>query len=214
MARQDRAAAPRAPSAIARIADGIVEAGWLLALLLLPVFFDIQSGRPFEPDKTALLRLIASVMAAASLARLVEERLAGTPGKSPTRWRDSPLLVVALVYLAAAALSTLMSIQPRISLWGSHVRLEGLVTLLAHLTVFACVATRLRSRAQLDRLLDAIVTASLPVCLYGFLQRLGRDPLDWRAEAFQEGRVPTTLGNPVFAGEYLLIALTVTLAGL
>lgn len=191
-----------------------MEAGWILALMLLPVFFNIQSGRPFEPDKTALLRLVAAVMATASAVRAIEQRLAGAPRPAGARWRESPLMVCALAYLAAASLSTLMSIQPRVSVWGSHVRLEGLVTLLAHLTVFACLATRLRRRAQLDRLLDAVVAASLPVCVYGFLQRLGKDPLDWQQVTFQEWRISTTLGNPFFAGEYLLIALTLTLAGL
>lgn len=213
MARQERAAAPGAPSAITRIADGIVEAGWLLALALVPVFFNIHSGRPFEPDKTAILRLLATVMAAAGIARVVEERLAAKSKPAPRRWRESPLLACALVYLGAAALSTVLSIDPRLSVWGSHGRLEGLVTLLAHLTVFASIATRLHRRVQVDRLLDAVVVASLPVCAYGFLQKLGADPLDWRG-AYQEWRISTTLGNPVFAGEYLAMALTVTIAGL
>ena len=108
--------------------------------------------------------------ATASAVRAIEQRLAGAP--RPRRWRESPLMVCA--HLAAASLSTLMSIQPRVSVWGSHVRLEELVTLLAHLTVFACLATRLRRRAQLDRLLDAVVAASLPVCVYGFLQGSAR----------------------------------------
>ena len=81
MAKQDRnkaAGLPPAPLRLApRIADGIVEAGWLLAAALVPVFFDIHSGRPFEPDKTALLRLLAVLVAAAGLARFVEGRFAG-----------------------------------------------------------------------------------------------------------------------------------------
>ena len=213
MARQERAEAPGAASAVARIADGIVEAGWLLALALVPVFFNIQSGRPFEPDKTALLRLLAVLMAAAGLVRVVEERQAAKPPSTPMRWRESPLLVCACVYLAAAALSTVFSIEPGLSLWGSHQRLEGLVTLLAHLTVFVSIATRLRRREQLDRLIDATVTASVPVCLYGFVQRFGVDPLDWQVP-FQEWRISTTLGNPIFAGDYLAIVLTVTLAAM
>jgi tetratricopeptide (TPR) repeat protein len=201
------------PSALARIADGIVEAGWLLALALVPVFFNIQSSRPFEPDKTALLRLLATLMAAAGLARIVEERLAAAARPAGRRWRDEPLLVCALVYLGAAALSTVFSIHPGLSLWGAHTRLEGLVTLLAHLTVFVAIATRLRRREQLDRLLDAVVAASVPVCVYGFVQRWGVDPLDWQAGVFQEGRISTTLGNPIFTGEYLVLTLPMTLAG-
>jgi tetratricopeptide (TPR) repeat protein len=209
--RQERATPPPARASATRIADGIVEAGWLVALAVVPVFFNIQSGRPFEPDKTALLRLLALLMAAGGVARAVEERVAGAPrATAGPRWRESPLLLCAALYLGSATLSTVFSIVPRLSLWGSHTRLEGLVTLLAHLTVFLSLATRLRRRAQLDRLLAAAIASSVPVCLYAIVQRLGRDPLDWQV-AYQEWRVSTTLGNPIFAGEYLALLLPLTL---
>jgi tetratricopeptide (TPR) repeat protein len=213
LAKQDRkkAADPApAPERLApRIADGIVEAGWLLAAALVPVFFDIHSGRPFEPDKTALLRLLAVLVAAAGLARLVEGRLAGAAARQPWRWRDTPLPLAAALYVGATVLSTLLSIAPRQSLWGSYTRLDGLVTLLAHVTIFTAVASRLRTRAQWDRLVDVIVAASVPVCAYGIAQASGLETLSW-TRAYQEWRVSTTLGNPIFAGSYLALVLPVT----
>lgn len=207
----DSAEAAAASSGNSRIADGIIEAGWLLALALVPVFFNVHSGRPFEPDKAALLRLLALLVAAAGIARWVEDWLGGW---RPTfsRWRESPLFICAALYLGASAVSTALSIEPRLSLWGSHARLDGLLTLLANLTIFVSVATRLRRREQLQRLVDVIVAASLPVCVYGFMQRLGFEPLEWRVQ-YQEWRISTTLGNPIFVGSYLILVLPVTLAG-
>src|SRR6185369_15445702 len=109
-----------------------------------------------------------------------------------------------------AALSTALSIAPRLSLWGSYVRGEGLVTLASYVVVFAAVAARLRRRAQLDRVIDVIVAGSLPVTLYGLAQAAGLDPIDWSL-TYQEWRVSTTLGNPVFAGSYLVLVLPLTL---
>jgi hypothetical protein len=48
---------PRATPRIEAISEGIIEAGWLLALGLVPLFFNIYSSRSYEPDKVALQRL-------------------------------------------------------------------------------------------------------------------------------------------------------------
>ena len=101
--------------------------------------------------------------------------------------------------MGATALSTLLSIAPRQSLWGSYTRLDGLLTLLAHVTIFTAVASRLRTRAQWDRLVDVVVAASLPVCAYGIAQASGLETLSWTS-AYQAWRISTTLGNPIFAG--------------
>lgn len=218
MAKQDRKKPTDPPAAASqrlapRIADGIVEAGWLLAAALVPVFFDIHSGRPFEPDKTAVLRLLAALVAAAGLARAVEGRFAGAPPRTPWRWRDTPLPLAAALYAGFAVLSTLLSIAPRQSVWGSYTRLDGLVTLLAHVTIFTAVAARLRTRAQWDRLVDVVIAASLPVCAYGIAQAAGLEMLSWTRD-YQQWRISTTLGNPIFAGSYLVLVLSVTAGAL
>ena len=45
--------------------DKVIEAGWLTAVVVVPLFFNIYSQRVFEPDKLSLLRSIALVMAVA-----------------------------------------------------------------------------------------------------------------------------------------------------
>ena len=52
----------RATSRIEALGEGIIEAGWLLALGLVPLLFNIYSSRNYEPDKVALLRSLAVVM--------------------------------------------------------------------------------------------------------------------------------------------------------
>ena len=51
--------------------DKVIEAGWLAAVIVVPLFFNIYSQRVFEPDKLSLLRSIALVMSAAWLVRVV-----------------------------------------------------------------------------------------------------------------------------------------------
>ena len=43
--------------------DKALETGWLLAVVITPLFFNVYSSRVFEPDKITILRSIAIVMA-------------------------------------------------------------------------------------------------------------------------------------------------------
>src|SRR5262245_41104615 len=51
--------------------SGIIEAGWLAALVLAPLFFNVFSSRVFEPDKISLVRSISLIMLLAWLIKLV-----------------------------------------------------------------------------------------------------------------------------------------------
>ena len=48
-----------------------MEAGWLLAVVVAPLFFNVYSSRVFEPDKIAFLRTISLAVALAWLLKLV-----------------------------------------------------------------------------------------------------------------------------------------------
>ena len=52
----------------------LVEAGWLVAVAAIPMYFNIYSSRVFEPDKITLLRSLVAVMALAQLVQWLENR--------------------------------------------------------------------------------------------------------------------------------------------
>ena len=43
--------------------DKVLEIGWLLSLIITPLFFNVYSSRVFEPDKLTTLRSVALIMA-------------------------------------------------------------------------------------------------------------------------------------------------------
>jgi hypothetical protein len=59
--------------------DGALEAGWLAALILAPLFFNVFSSRVFEPDKISLVRSIALAMIAVWLVKVVNGGYAWLP---------------------------------------------------------------------------------------------------------------------------------------
>jgi hypothetical protein len=122
---------------LTRFADGLMEAVWLAAIIIVPVFFNIYSSRIFEPDKIALLRSLTLVGLAAWAAKTIAlgrgdwGRLqAGTWSGSVRRLLKTPLaaavLGLSLIYIAA----TIFSVTPRVSLFGSYQRLQGAYTTL------------------------------------------------------------------------------------
>jgi putative inorganic carbon (HCO3(-)) transporter len=126
--------------------------------------------------------------------------------------RFPPLVVLAALFALATALSSLVSIAPRVSLWGSPGRAQGFYTILAYVVLFLVARQVLRTRHQVTRLVTAIVVTSLPVALYTLVQTLQLDPIHWPAGI--ERRASASIGNPIFVGEYLVMVLPLTIAWL
>ncbi|MBM4460720.1 MAG: hypothetical protein FJ011_23670, partial [Chloroflexi bacterium] len=113
-------------------------------------------------------------------------------------------LIVVFAYL----LSTALSVAPRISFFGSYVRLQGTFTFLSYVTLFLAVLTHLRSQAQVNRLIFTIILSSLPISIYGIIQHYGLDPLPWGGDVKE--RVAANMGNAIFVAAYLIMAVFLT----
>jgi len=222
------------PTKLSVFCDKIIEAGWLTAIIVVPLFFNVYSSRVFEPDKLTLLRSIALVMAVAWVIKAVEKGLGGEAGtesnthdggkepnatdkgdSTPLFWRrvsQTPLVLPTLALIAVYILSTLFSITPRISLWGSYQRLQGTYTTVSYIVVFFLALEGLRRREQLDRLVTVVVLVSLPISLYGIIQYYGLDPLPWGGNV--RIRPASNMGNSIFISAYLIMAVPLALARL
>jgi hypothetical protein len=204
--------------------ERVIEAGWLAVLILVPVFFNIYSARSFEPDKLTLMRSIALVMALAWLIKIAETGIGHGEGETSDaapvqkagwgirKLLDIPLFLPTLLLVLSYVISTLFSISPKVALWGSYQRLQGTYTALSYIVIFALMATHMRTRAQVDRLVTTVILTSLPVGLYGIIQHYGLDPLPWAGNV--QTRVAANLGNSIFVASYLIMAIPLTLARL
>ncbi len=197
--------------------DKIIEAGWLAAVIVAPLFFNVFSDRVFEPDKLTLLRSIALVMAVAWVIRTLEVG-SWKPVLSPAEGLEggrsirlqTPLVLPTLLLVAVYLLSTLLSVAPRASLWGSYQRLQGTYTTFSYIVIFFLALQGLRTRQQIQRLVTVAILVSLPISLYGILQHYGRDPLPWAADV--TGRVAANMGNSIFVAAFLIMVVPLTLA--
>ena len=200
-------------SKLARWCDGLIEAGWLAAIIAIPLFFNIHSERVFEPDKLTLLRSIAVLMAAAWLVKFVEQQGWRDLGWLQAKNREAiwhkpfvlPIFVLVCVYL----ISTIFSVTPRVSWAGSYQRLQGTYTTLSYITIFALVAATMRTREQVRRVVTTIIITSIPIAFYGLLQHFDLDPLPWGGNVTR--RVAGHMGNSIFIAAYLIMAVPLTL---
>lgn len=215
-------------SRLALFCEKLVEACWLAAIILAPLFFNVYSSRVFEPDKISLVRSLALVMIAAWLTIRIEKvrpesrpRANGEPSvtflsrikASASAWSiQNPLTFPVLVFIGIYVVSTLGSLSPSVSFLGSYQRLQGLATTLSYIVIFFLAASSIRTKSQIDRAIGIALVVSFPVAFYGIIQHYFLDPLPWGGDV--TSRVASNMGNSIFVGAYLIMILPLTLGRL
>ena len=124
-----------------------------------------------------------------------------------------PLGLWAAALAAVYVLSAAFSILPLVSLRGMYLRYDGLFTLLIYILFFALVASNLRSRAQVERLIATLAAVSFAVDYYAILQHFGQDPIPWTQFNVTE-RALSTIGHPIFMTAFLGMTLMLMLGRL
>ncbi len=202
---------PAMATRVGQYAGRAVEAGWLLALIVAPLFFNPDSGNPFELTKMAALRSIVLVSVAAWLLAAFAAR-PRDPGPSPDAAGRPSVVWPVVLLVVVTALSTATSVAPRASLWGSYERLEGLYTTACFVALYFSIRRWLGRPEQAARVVTTAVLVSLPVSLYGIVQRHCLDPVSWEGDAAT--RVVSTMGNPNFLAAFLIMCVPLALARL
>ncbi|HMO56965.1 MAG TPA: O-antigen ligase family protein [Roseiflexaceae bacterium] len=213
----------RRQSSIVRWCERLIEGGWLLALMLIPNYFNLLSSRHFEPDKATTLRAIVIIMAAAAVIAVIERALrpdarvpeaAQTqPQAGPGIWQRInafPLALPVVCYVLVFLIATVGSIVPYVSFWGSYQRLQGTYTNLSYVALGVLIVGFLRTRAQIERLVIMATLASLIAVFYGLIQHFQLDPLPWRGDVVS--RVASTMGNSIFVAAYMIMIVPFAMA--
>ncbi len=205
------------PTKLSRFCQGVMEAAWLAAVCLIPIFFNVYSSRIFEPDKITLLRSLALLTLAAWVVKLFDE--GGIKWKSQTNdqsllkylW-NYPLVATIIGLVVVYSISTIFSVTPSISLFGSYQRLQGTYTTFSYLVIFFSVIANLRKREQINRLITTVIFASFPITFYGILQHYKIDPIPWGGDT--SIRIAANLGNSIFVAAYMIMVFPLTIGRL
>lgn len=230
---------------IIQTCDIVMEVTWLLALVSIPIYFNIYTSRVFEPDKITLFRSLVLVMLAAwavkGVARVAADRATVVAAKPANTVRRGgkvvetteivypedgeiigsdtrpllqrvlrrPMVAFVLALTFVYLITTIFSIVPGVSWWGSYQRLQGTFTFYSYVAFFLVLIFNIRERRQIERLISFVLLADIPVALYGIMQHFQADPLPWQGDVV--ARVTSTMGNAIFISAYLIMVLPLTL---
>src|ERR1700712_3035896 len=102
---------------LGRVAEGLLEAGWLATVILVPLVIDKNRTAPFDSAKAEVLRALAILMlsAWATKALLSPTETAKQTAESANalaRLVRVPLVVPAVLVLATTLLATALSLSP------------------------------------------------------------------------------------------------------
>ena len=131
-------------------------------------------------------------------------------------WRDKSFLpkfnLVGWSFLGlvtALGITSITSVQPYLSFWGTFNRADGWIMWFYYLIFFVIATSVVITRQAWWRVIGISIIGTAAVVVYG----LGQAVL-WPGvlASLDRWRIESTLGNPVFLGGYLALALPLTLA--
>ena len=183
------------------VAYKVAELGLIGIISLVPLTFSFAADEVFSIPKVTVLRVLTLIMIAA-FASFVALR-----GRVTLIDRRVSLPVIA--YVAVLSVATIFSVSPTFSLYGNHVRADGLVTIANYIVVFFLAAFIMSDLAKAQTALTVAVATGAVVSALGIFQFFGGAPMGlsptFGARAF------STIGNPDFLGTYTALLFPIAL---
>lgn len=194
---------------ITKICDYLQETILLGIIFFIPVYFALaqENYNVFELNKVVIFRILLTIAFLAFAAKIFIRVRSywPLPGK---------LSILLALFGLSVFISTYFSIHPDLSFWGSYGRQQGFYSALHYWLFFILLILTLRDWLKVKRAIETLIFSSIFVCLYGLLQYFNLDPLDWKEKITYTGRIFSSLGQPNFLGQYLIIVIPFTVFGL
>ena len=164
-------------------------------IFLVPLVFDLSADIPFTVAKA----LISHALSYALVGVVVG--LFFLRGRSFLVW--SWLHVPVAAFLAANIIATVFAANWTVALFGAHVRMLGLASVVDGVILYFVIVLLIRTRLDAVAAISAGIGGSSLVLAYEFVQLVGRDPLSWNVDPTI--RPFSTLGQTTTLAEYLTV---------
>jgi|GEM_PF-4062567 len=171
------------------------------SLIIIPLYFDKNIVGLYDISKATLLWAISSIIFSLWISIIVL--------KGRFEFFKNPLNLPILIWFLVNILSTITSEAFIISLFGFYKRYEGLLTQAGYI-IIALAVINFFNLEYLKKIIKIIVIIGVISGIYAIFQYFGMDSFFPEREAF--GRVCSFMGNPIFAGTYLVQVFFITLS--
>lgn len=186
---------------------------YLILLIAVPLIITTFTYNQSALPKNAALIFLSTLFLFTALSAIL--LVIFTPGKTNSELDlltlprvDIPLVI----FLAAAVVSSIFSINPYVSVYGEYQRQIGLIVLITLFLHYVFNSFLVSDKKYLLHITRALVFASLPVSVYAVLQQMNIDPFGLQPPG--DTRPVSTIGNAVFTGGYLAMIFPITLLNL
>ncbi len=163
------------------------------SLIIIPLYFDKNIVGIYDISKATLLWVFAFIILGLWASLIVL--------KGRFEIFKNLFNLPILVWLLVNILSTIFSDAPIISFFGFYKRYEGLLTHFSYIII--CLAIiNFGNMDYLKKIIKLIIIIGVLSGIYAIFQFLGMDV--FFPERPEGGRVISFMGNPIFAGSYLI----------
>lgn len=200
---------------LADISKQIIRYGFYALFLLVPLVFTTDNSELFELSKMWVAWGMTAIILAAWITNMLVTK--------NFRVQRTPLDIPIMLFLSSQIISTIFSLDSRISLWGYYSRFNGgLLSTFAYVILYYALVTNLTIKAVRRILSISLISATI-VVLWGLPAHFGVDPTCyvvrgnfdiscWTDQFVPTVRIFSTLGQPAWMAAYLSFLLPVVLA--
>lgn len=186
---------------IKKYLEKIIEISVIATMLLVPIIFYTLTNDVFEINKMFVLRFFTILSCSLALIKFIIEK--------KIMLLKSDFDFPVLGYLFVSILTTFITKNLLISIYGVYEDFEGILTVLNYTAIYYVVINFINKRTSINKILIAIIIASLIISIYGLAQNFGWDFVRWNPETYSPDRFFSTLGNPNFLAAYLVEAIPI-----
>ncbi len=177
-----------------------IEYSFYLLFFLVPIILTPFNFELFEYNKMMLTYGLTTIIVGSWLIKMIINRRV-----SFTR---TPLDLPLLLFLLSQIISTFLSIDRHVSIWGYYSRFNGgLLSTFSYILLYYAFVSNFPVE-KIGKLLKVTLISGLLVSAYGILEHLGIDKNLWVQDV--QNRVFSTLGQPNWLAAYLAVLIPIS----
>ena len=183
------------------ISKTIIRYCFYALFFLVPLVFTTENSELFELSKMWITWGLTVLISTAWITRMIAQK--------QFRVQRTPLDIPLMLFLASQIISTLFSLDMRISLWGYYSRFNGgLLSTISYIILYYALVSNLTIKS-VRRILYASLLSGTLVVLWGLPAHFGVDPTCyivrgsfdiscWTDQFVPTVRIFSTLGQPAW----------------
>jgi len=176
---------------------------------MTPLAFTKVLNNGYELTKASALYILGGVFSVASVIYLLN-RLKKLKSNEQLLLIDKNIDPAVVLFIIAMLVSAVFSIKPYVSFYGEQERQIGFFIYLYAFIVYFFVSQIVEDFSKTAVILKVMEAVALLVSFYIILQVFNLDPF---GAPVRHSRANATLGNPVFAGGFLILVYPFVFAG-